>query len=67
MAWNDEQQVPYAIFDNAGLFEYIYFEDARSFKAKQDIMKKYKLRGFSTWVLGAEDPEIWNLLPVVTR
>lgn len=65
--WNEVQQVPYTVFDNGGLFEYIYFEDARSFKAKYDLMKKYKLRGFSAWVLGNEDPAIWKSLPKVSR
>ncbi len=65
--WNDAQQVPYTIFDNGGLFEYIYFEDARSFKAKYDLMKQYKLRGFSAWVLGNEDSAVWKSLPRVSR
>jgi spore germination protein YaaH len=65
--WNDTQQVPFAIFDNGGLFEYIFLEDARSFKAKYELMKKYKLRGFSAWVLGNEDPAIWRSLPKVSR
>lgn len=65
--WNDEQKVSYVIFDNGGLFEYIYLEDARSFKAKIELMKKYKLRGFSAWVLGNEDAEIWKSLPKGSR
>ncbi len=60
--WNDEQQVPYTFYDNGGLFEYIYLEDARSFQAKLDLAKKHKLRGFSAWVLGEEDPKIWEHL-----
>lgn len=65
VVWNDEQQVSSSVFENTGLFEYVYFEDARSFKAKYELMKKYKLRGFSAWVLGIEDPALWNSLPKV--
>ena len=65
--WSDEQKVPYAIFDNGGLFEYIYLEDARSFKAKYELMSKYKLRGFSAWATGNEDPAIWKSLPRSAR
>jgi len=65
--WNGEHQVPYAMFDNGGLFEYIYFEDSRSFKAKYELMKKYKLRGFSAWVLGNEDSAIWDSLTKSSR
>jgi spore germination protein YaaH len=61
--WNEEEQVPYAIYDNGGLMEYIYFEDARSFKAKYNLIDKFKLLGFSAWVLGNEDPDIWKYIP----
>lgn len=65
--WNDEQQVPYAVFENDGLFEYMFMEDLQSFKAKFELLKQFKLRGFSAWVLGAEDPSMWNVLPKVAR
>jgi len=65
--WNDQQQVPFAILDNGGLFEYIFLEDGRSFRAKYDLLKQYKLRGFSAWVLGSEDASLWKTLPVVAR
>ncbi|MEK6754584.1 MAG: glycosyl hydrolase family 18 protein [Bacteroidota bacterium] len=65
--WSDEQKVSFAVFDNGGLFEYVYLEDARSFKAKYELLKQFKLRGFSAWVLGIEDPAIWNVLSKVSR
>lgn len=60
--WDDTQKVPYTVFENGGLFEYIYFEDVRSFSAKLDLVKEHRLRGFSAWVLGREDPKVWELL-----
>jgi len=60
--WDEKDKVNYAIFDNGGLFEYLYIEDARSFKAKLDLVKKYNLRGFSAFILGYEDPQIWKIL-----
>jgi spore germination protein YaaH len=65
--WNKQQQVPYAMFDNGGLFEYLYLEDARSFQAKYNLVSTYHLRGFSAWVLGHEDPGIWKQLAHVSR
>jgi len=65
--WNETQGVPYAVFENAGLFEYVYLEDARSFAVKYKLIQKYRLRGFSAWVLGAEDTALWNELPRVGR
>jgi spore germination protein YaaH len=60
--WLDDQKVAFTFFENGGLFEYIFFEDGRSFKNKLDLAKKYKLRGFSVWVIGSEDPQIWENL-----
>jgi len=60
--WDDVQQVPYASFEVGGTFEWLYLENARSFSAKLALMREKKLRGFSAWVLGPEDPEIWKAL-----
>lgn len=40
----------------------IWFEDAKSLTAKLDIVKSNNFRGFSAWLLGGEDPKIWDLL-----
>jgi spore germination protein YaaH len=40
----------------------IWYENKRSFELKLGIVKNNKLRGFSAWVLGQEDPDIWNVL-----
>ena len=60
--WSDEHQVPYTFYERGGTFEWIFFEDARSFRAKLDLARKHDLRGFSVWVLGSEDPAIWDHL-----
>ncbi|MGB9772590.1 MAG: glycosyl hydrolase family 18 protein [Bacteroidota bacterium] len=60
--WDNDAMVNYAVIDNDGVFEYLYIEDARSFTAKLDLVRKYHLRGFSAWVLGNEDPEVWKIL-----
>jgi len=63
LQWNDEQQVAYAFFPVGGTFEWIFLEDARSFRAKMRLVEKFGLRGFSAWLLGPEDPAIWEALP----
>lgn len=60
--WLEDQKVAFTFFENGGLFEYIFFEDAQSFQHKLDLVSKYKLRGFSVWVIGSEDPGIWQHL-----
>lgn len=52
----------YAMWDNGGVFEYLFIEDAQSLKPKLEVLKKYKLRGISVWVLGKEDPAFWSVL-----
>jgi spore germination protein YaaH len=64
--WIEEQKVPFTFFENGGLFEYIFFENAQSFQYKLDLVKQNKLRGFSVWVIGSEDPEVWKVLEKVS-
>ena len=66
LTWHDQYKVSYAFYPVAGTFEYLFVEDARSFAAKLELMKKLKLRGFSVWVLGPEDPGIWAQLKSFT-
>lgn len=40
----------------------VWFENKQSFEQKLKITKDNKLRGFSAWVLGGEDPAIWSAL-----
>ena len=58
--WDEVQQVPYASFEVGGTFEWLYLENRRSFAAKLALMREKRLRGFSAWVLGPEDPAIWE-------
>ena len=61
--WDDVQQVSFGYYPLGGTFEWIFVEDARSFRAKLAVMEQHRLRGFSVWVLGPEDPAIWDALP----
>jgi spore germination protein len=65
--WDDREKVHYTFYENAGLNEYIYLEDQESFKAKMELVKKYKFRGISVWRLGGEDPGVWRVLGDVRR
>jgi spore germination protein len=48
--------------DSEGKTHEVWFEDARSAQAKFDLVKEYKLRGVSYWVLGYPFPQNWALL-----
>lgn len=62
LTWNEKAGCNYAVWDNDGVYEYMYIEDAQSLKPKLGILEKYKLRGISVWVLGREDPQFWTVL-----
>lgn len=40
----------------------IWYQSKRTFEARIDIIEQNKFKGFSAWVLGVEDPEIWVVL-----
>lgn len=63
LTWDPINQIHYAFFNHDWLNEYIFAEDAQSFKAKYDLAKKFNLRGVSVFSIGSEDPNIWNVLP----
>jgi spore germination protein YaaH len=60
--WDSVQGVPWAMFENGGVFEWVFLNDVRSFRAELALAREKKLRGFSAWVLGPEDERIWDVL-----
>ena len=60
--WDEKAGCHYAIWENGGVYEYMYIEDSRSLAEKLDYLKKYNLRGISVWVLGDEDPDFWRVI-----
>lgn len=62
LKWNDTDKNNYAIFQKDWLYEYLFIENEKSFAAKLALVKKYKLRGISVFVLGMEDPNLWQVL-----
>ena len=61
--WDEKQKEAYAFWENDGVNEFLFLVDARSFRARLDLVSKYKLRGYSVWVLGFEDPKVWEAAP----
>jgi len=40
----------------------IWYQDKQGFEDRLDIVNKNNFRGFSAWVMGVEDPNIWSAL-----
>ena len=55
------------MWENQGVFEHIWIEDARSFADKMALATKYALRGYSVWLLGLEDPKTWDVVGPVAK
>jgi len=60
--WDPELGVEWGYYTNGGVFEWIFIENARGFEARVDLARELGVRGFSAWVLGPEDPGIWEVL-----
>jgi spore germination protein YaaH len=58
--WDDRQKESLAFWEDDGINEFLFLVDARSFAARQELVSRYKLRGYSVWVLGFEDPKVWG-------
>lgn len=61
--WDPVDKTAWFYFYRAQAREWVFYTDARTFAARYDAVKQYHLEGFCSWVLGEEDPAIWNLLP----
>ena len=60
--WDDTQKAPFAMWEVKGVFRHAWLEDARAFMAKLELARAHRLRGYSVWVLGSEDPMVWERL-----
>ncbi|BCJ86746.1 glycosyl hydrolase family 18 protein [Effusibacillus dendaii] len=61
--YDETLQAPFFhYYDNQGRQHEVWFEDARSAKAKLNLINEFNLRGVSFWELGNPFPQIWHLL-----
>lgn len=56
------QSPTFKYYDNNRVEHEVWFEDARSVRAKLLLVNKYDLRGVSYWLLGLEFPQNWIVL-----
>lgn len=61
--WDPTSQSPwFAYTDDQGRRHVVWYENARSLKAKLELATRYHVGGVVVWRLGGEDPGIWALL-----
>jgi spore germination protein YaaH len=61
--WDPIDKENFFFFYRDQMREWVFMPDARSLAARYELMKADGLEGFSSWVLGSEDPKIWDVLP----
>jgi spore germination protein YaaH len=53
---------PYLTYQLDGHQYVSFFDNAKSTQMKLDLVNSRHLRGFSAWVLGMENPDVWNAI-----
>ena len=67
MQWDPVEHESWFYFYRDQMREWVFLPDAHAFRDRYDIVKQYGLEGFCAWVIGAEDPKIWEALPDAVR
>jgi spore germination protein len=62
--YSAKHEVPYLTYKVKGRPYTLWYENAKSVKKKFDLIKKYKLHGFSAWALGLE---LTNIYPQIRQ
>jgi spore germination protein YaaH len=61
--WDEADHNAWFYFYRDQMREWVFYTDERTFKDRYELVKDRGLEGFCSWVLGAEDPDIWKVLP----
>ena len=62
LRWDAVQGASEARWEQHGVFEYAWIENAAALAPKLALQKRYALRGISVWRIGQEDPGVWSQL-----
>lgn len=63
LEWDAADRSAWLYFYRDDVREWIFYTDVRTFRERYALVKERGLEGFCSWVLGMEDPGIWDLLP----
>jgi spore germination protein YaaH len=61
--WDTFDHTAFFWFYRDQMREWIFYTDLHTFQDRYELVRDRGLQGFCSWVLGAEDPEIWKYLP----
>lgn len=61
--WDPSDHTAWFYINRDLMREWVFYDDAHSFRDRYQLAQDRGIQGFCAWVLGDEDPAIWNLLP----
>ncbi|HKV80851.1 MAG TPA: glycosyl hydrolase family 18 protein [Candidatus Sulfotelmatobacter sp.] len=61
--WDAADRVSWFYFYRDDMRDWAFYTDKRGFQERINLVHERGLQGFCSWVLGAEDPQIWSVLP----
>lgn len=65
--WDSSDRASFFYFYRDATREWVFYTDARTFQERYNLAASTGIQGFCSWVLGKEDPAIWDLLPDAVR
>lgn len=60
--FNETSASPFFEYTNGGVSHIVWFDDARSFYQKAELISKYNLLGVSFWSVNSFYPQVWEIL-----
>lgn len=61
--WDEEDHSPWFYFYRDQMREWIFYTNERAFGDRYKLAQQSGILGVCSWVLGEEDPAVWNALP----
>ena len=61
--WDEADRSSFFYFYRDYTREWVFFTDARTFRERWNLANDRGIQGFCAWVLGKEDPAVWDVLP----
>jgi len=61
--WDAEDRTAWYFINRDQMREWVFFTDRRTFEERYKLAQERGIQGFCSWVLGEEDPAIWEALP----
>jgi len=61
--WDEGDKNAWFYFYRDAMREWVFYTDQRTFKERWNLANDRGIQGFCSWVLGQEDPAIWDALP----